>query len=296
MTRRVAKETAAYILWPFLLAVSVYVVYLGIENDRPTLYFNAAYLSLAASLFFLERIMPYRREWVTSDGQEFPDFAHTILNKGLIQLLLFLLLVSGIIETMGDRPSHSFWPSGMPMALQVVLALIISELGLYWAHRLAHTWSFLWRFHSVHHSVEKLWFFNTGRFHFVDTFCSLLFSIPLLFLLGVPGDVFIYFSSITAFIGLLTHCNIDVHCGFLNYIFNTPNVHRWHHSRKVEEGNNNYAENLIFFDIIFGTYYYPKDRHVGPLGIKEYMPRAFARQLVAPFQWNKYQKKTGDGD
>ena len=296
MTRRVVKETAAYILWPLLLAVPVYVVYLGISNDRPTLYFNAAYLSLAATLFYLERIMPYRREWVTSDGQEFPDFAHTILNKGLIQLLLFLLLVSGIIETMGHRPSHSFWPSGIPMALQVVLALIISELGLYWAHRLAHTWNFLWRFHSVHHSVEKLWFFNTGRFHFVDTFCSLLFSIPLLFVLGVPGDVFIYFSSITAFIGLLTHCNIEVHCGFLNYIFNTPNVHRWHHSKKVEEGNNNYAENLIFFDILFGTYYYPKDRHVGPLGIKEYMPRAFARQLVAPFLWDKYQKKTSDGD
>ncbi len=294
--RDMVKRTVCYILWPLLLAVPIYVVYLGIGRDRPTLYFNAAYLSLAATLFVLERLMPYRTEWVVSDGQEFPDFAHTVLNKGLIQLLLFLLLISGIIATMGDRPSHTFWPAGLPMALQVVLALVISELGLYWAHRLAHTWGFLWRFHSVHHSVEKLWFFNTGRFHFVDTFCSLLFSIPLLFILGVPGDVFIYFSSITAFIGLLTHCNIDVHCGFLNYIFNTPNVHRWHHSKKVEEGNNNYAENLIFFDIIFGTYYYPKALHVGPLGIKEYMPRAFARQLIAPFLWHKYQRNAGDGD
>jgi sterol desaturase/sphingolipid hydroxylase (fatty acid hydroxylase superfamily) len=190
---------------------------------------------------------------------------------------------------MGDNTPRSFWPSELPLAVQVLLAMVISEFGLYWAHRLEHTWGFLWRFHSVHHSVEKLWFFNTGRFHFVDTFCSLLFSIPLLFLLCVPGDVFIYFSSITAFIGLLAHCNIEMHCGIFNYIFNTPNVHRWHHSRKIEEGNNNYGENLLLFDMIFGTFYYPRDRHVGPLGIKEYMPKAFLAQLAAPFRWHKTQ-------
>ncbi|MCA9809852.1 MAG: sterol desaturase family protein, partial [Candidatus Dadabacteria bacterium] len=88
-------------------------------------------------------------------------------------------------------------------------------------------------------------------------------------------------------------CNIDVHCGVLNYIFNTPNVHRWHHSKKVEEGNNNYGENLLLFDMIFGTFYFPRDRHVGPLGIKEYMPKAFLGQLAAPFRWNKTQNKQG---
>lgn len=287
--KNLAKEIAGHTLWPILLGVPIFIVYTGIESGRPTLFFNIAYLSLAATLFILERLMPYRDEWVKSDGQEFPDFAHTVLNKGLIQLALFLLLISGIIHTMGDSTPRSFWPSELPLAVQVLLAMVISEFGLYWSHRLEHTWGFLWRFHSVHHSVEKLWFFNTGRFHFVDTFCSLLFSIPLLFLLGVPGDVFIYFSSITAFIGLLTHCNIDMHCGIFNYIFNTPNVHRWHHSRKIEEGNNNYGENLLLFDMIFGTFYYPRDRHVGPLGIKEHMPKAFLAQLAAPFRWNKTQ-------
>ncbi|MEQ9619191.1 MAG: sterol desaturase family protein [Deltaproteobacteria bacterium] len=290
MTRAI-RETIAYTLWPLLLGIPVYIIFLGLEKGRPTFYFNAAYLGLAGTLFLLERIMPYRADWVRSDGQEFPDLAHTLLNKGLIQFALFLLLISGIMETMGDKPAQSIWPSGLPTALQVLIALVVSEFGLYWAHRLAHTWNFLWRFHSVHHSVEKLWFFNTGRFHFVDTFCSLLFSIPLLFILGVPGDIFIYFSSITAFIGLLTHCNVHLHGGLLNYVFNTPNLHRWHHSRKIEEGNNNYGENLMIFDMLFGTYYYPRDRHVGTIGIKEYMPRAFLNQLVAPFLWNKYQKK-----
>ncbi len=292
MVKNIAKEILSYILWPLLLGIPIYVVYLGIKGGRPTLYFNIAYLSLGVSLFVLERVMPYRDEWVKSDGQEFPDFAHTILNKGLIQLALFLLLISGIIETMGHKSAYSFWPSGLPMAVQVLIAMVVSEFGLYWKHRLAHTWDFMWRFHSVHHSVEKLWFFNTGRFHFVDTLGGLLFSIPLLFIMGVPGDVFIYFSSITAFVGLLTHCNVYMHGGALDYVFITPNVHRWHHSKKVEEGNNNYGENLAIFDILFGTYYHPKDRHVGPLGIKDEMPKAFLSQLAAPFVWHKYRNKS----
>jgi sterol desaturase/sphingolipid hydroxylase (fatty acid hydroxylase superfamily) len=83
-----------------------------------------------------------------------------------------------------------------------------------------------------------------------------------------------------------------MHGGILNYIFITPNVHRWHHSKKVEEGNNNFGENLAIFDILFGTYYHPKDRHVGPLGIKEGMPKAFLSQLAAPFFWHKYRNKS----
>ncbi len=177
------------------------------------------------------------------------------------------------------------------MPIQILIALIISEFGLYWAHRLAHTYDILWRFHSVHHSVERLCFFNTGRFHFIDTLFSLLLSIPILFIIGAPGEIFIWVSSITAFIGLLTHCNIYLNCRFFNYIFNTPNLHRWHHSRKSVEGNNNYGENLIIFDMLFGTYYYPKKRHVDPLGIKEFMPKTFINQLWTPFVWKKSQRK-----
>jgi sterol desaturase/sphingolipid hydroxylase (fatty acid hydroxylase superfamily) len=141
--KNVAKEILAYILWPILLGVPIFLVYTGIETDRPTLYFNIAYLGLAATLFVLERLMPYRGEWVKSDGQEFPDFAHTVLNKGLIQLALFLLLISGIIQSMGDKTPSSYWPSGLPLAAQVLLAMVISEFGLYWAHRLEHTLSLI---------------------------------------------------------------------------------------------------------------------------------------------------------
>ena len=71
---------------------------------------------------------------------------------------------------------------------------------------------------------------NTGRFHIVDTLMKIACSQTPLLLLGAPLRVFLWVSAATAFIGLLTHCNIDVRTGFLDRIFSTPPLHRWHHS------------------------------------------------------------------
>ena len=38
-------------------------------------------------------------------------------------------------------------------------------------------------------------------------------------------------SAITAYIGILTHCNVAMDCGLLSQVFNTPTLHRWHHAR-----------------------------------------------------------------
>ncbi len=172
----------------------------------------------------------------------------------------------------------------------MVLGLVVAEFGLYWAHRVAHEWMPLWYFHAVHHSSKKLWFFNTGRFHIVDTVKSMVFSAPLLALAGTPNFVVEYFGAITAFIGFLTHCNIEMRFGWLNYIFNTPGLHRWHHSMDLREGNKNYGENLMIWDLIFGTYYDDHGRRPPvKIGIKDGMPHSFWGQCVEPFRWKKFQ-------
>ena len=139
-------------------------------------------------------------------------------------------------------------------------------------------------FHAVHHSVERLWFFNTGRFHFVDTAFSILLSQPLLLLSGAPGDVVVWVSVTTAFVGILTHCNVDMRTGPIDFVFNTPALHRWHHSRNPDEGNSNYGENLMLWDLIFGSFYRPARRPPANIGIDEPMPRHFLGQLWYPFQ------------
>ncbi len=279
-----------YALWPLLFIAAVAATGIGMAHDHAQLAFNLCYFSLALILFALERARPHLREWLPSDGQEFADLAHTALTKSFVQLLVVSLAVLGLAKTVGGPVGTGLWPNAWPMWLQVALALVIAEFGLYWGHRLAHEWPWLWRFHAVHHSTKKLWFLNTGRFHFVDTLKSLLFSALLLAAAGAPGTVVMWFGAITAYIGFLTHCNVRMRPGWLSYVFNTPTLHRWHHSMDLREGNKNYGENLMLWDLVFGTYFNDTTRQPpAEIGIREAMPLRFAHQLLVPFRWRRFQ-------
>ena len=105
----------------------------------------------------------------------------------------------------------------------------------------------------------------------------------LILLLGAPKDVMIMVSAITAFVGILTHANVEMRCGILSYVFNTPELHRWHHSKVLAEGNRNYGENLMLFDQLFGTFFLPSRRPPADIGIRYPMPPTFLAQLKAPF-------------
>ena len=274
------------VAWPFLVLSSAAILAYGFSIGREVLFFNLSYTWIVFWLLFLEWKMPYRRDWRKSDGQLGVDLGHTILNKGLVQLFIVQLLGLNLIDSSGNTFAQQF-----PLFAQVIAGLILSEIGLYGAHRLAHEWSWLWRFHAVHHSVKKLWLVNTGRFHFVDSFASVFASMPFLILSGISMDAIVWVSAITAYIGILTHCNVDMRCGWLNYIFNTPNLHRWHHSTREEEGNRNYGENLMLWDQLFGTYLYKKRENIDFIGIKEHMPAKLIDQLKMPFVWKKFQSR-----
>jgi sterol desaturase/sphingolipid hydroxylase (fatty acid hydroxylase superfamily) len=278
----ILKRVIAALLWPGLLSGCIALDAIAINSASPLLYFNLLYFSLAAVLFFLERTMPFERSWLASDGQIGADIAHTLLSKGVIQIFVAAITVMGLAQAVDAGPS-GFWPTAWPVAAQVTLALIVAEAGLYAAHRLAHEWRRLWLFHAVHHSVTKLWIVNTGRFHFIDTIASVALSQPLLYLAGAPRPMFLWVAAITAFIGIMTHCNVDMRSGILNWIFNTPELHRWHHSRVSAEGNTNYGENVMLFDHLFKSFYFPARRPPANIGIDEPMAESFWGQLRQPF-------------
>ena len=273
--------------WPGLLAICLGITAIGFQQGYPVTSFNIAYAFLALTLFVLERKMPHEKVWNKNDGQTFADIAHTLLNKGSVQLLIIFSAVIGLADyiTPASEPGYSIWPRHWPMLAQVVLGVYAAEFGLYWAHRLCHEWPRLWPFHAVHHSVIRLWIINTGRFHFIDSLIKVITSILILAALGAPMEVLIWLSATTAFIGMLTHCNVEMRFGPLSWIFNTPGLHRWHHSRDLSEGNMNYGENVVLWDQLFGTYINPKDRRPPvDIGIKEQMPARFVDQLAWPFR------------
>ncbi|MFT3811081.1 MAG: sterol desaturase family protein [Micropepsaceae bacterium] len=277
------RRTLSYLLWPGLLAGAMAINAYGMSTDMPILWLNISYFGLALALFVLERVMPHETAWNANDGQLWPDIAHTLLSKSAVQVLIVVPAITGIGALASDEGA-AWWPREWPVALQVVLGLVIAEFGFYWAHRLCHEVRPLWRFHAVHHSVTRLWFVNTGRFHFGDTLVSVVFGLGIALACGMPQDIIVWVSAITAYIGLLTHANVEMRTGALDYVFNTPALHRWHHSKRLEEGNRNYGENLMLFDLLLGTHFVSARRPPVDIGINEPMPATLGAQIAYPFR------------
>jgi len=275
------RRALSYIWWPLLFGLAVAATYAGVAAGHAIIVFNLTYVSLAIVIAVLERFVPHERAWLQNDGQVVPDIAHTLLHKGVAQVIVVLIAFMGFAEYVATP--GGVWPHQWPLAVQTALGLVLAEIGLYWKHRIAHEWPPLWRFHAVHHSVTRLWFLNTGRFHLVDTLTGLAVGMPLILILGAPKDVMIMVSAITAIIGILTHSNVEMRCGVLNYFFNTPELHRWHHSKVLAEGNRNYGENLMLFDQLFGTFFLSPRRPPADIGIRHPMPATFFGQLKVPF-------------
>ncbi len=279
------KNLLAYFLWPWWLFSSIALTSIGFSLEQPLLYFNLAYALLIAQVALAERYLTFSPLWQQPDGQNLANIAHTLSSKGVLQALTFILLLLGFSEASWQNlPNFGLWPVHWPLALQVILALLVGEFALYWAHRLAHEWPPLWRFHAIHHSVGRLWWLNTGRFHFMDSLVSIVSVAALLWLLGAPLFLLQWLAAITAFIGILTHCNVALKTAWFSYVFNTPNLHRYHHSPEVTEGNVNYGENIMLWDHLFGTFSWPKTPPRLDIGIAETMPSHFWQQLLWPWR------------
>lgn len=280
-----AAYVASWLLWPALLAFGIGATAWGFAAGIPLIAFNLAYFAMLTLLLILERAMPHEPLWLQNDGQLFADIAHTLVSKGSVQAVVATSGLIGLTHyvTPLDQPGYGLWPRAWPLAAQVGLGMIVMEFGLYWAHRLSHTRRALWRFHAVHHSVTRLWVVNTGRFHFVNSLLSIAFGMGCLLVLGAPLEVITWLSAITAFFGLLTHCNVEMRFGPLSWIFNTPELHRWHHSKDLREGDKNFGENLVLWDLAFGTFFREPRRPPLDIGIGKPMPARFVDQLVWPF-------------
>lgn len=280
-------RSISFIVWPAIFTIGMVGAGLAFQSAMPLFWFNVDYLAVVALIAVFERLMPYERTWLGRDDETFNDIAHTLLNKGGVQIAAAIgtsapMAVATFAQPLFTPPAY-LWPHQWPLALQVAIGLIVAELGLYIAHRVAHENLSLWRFHALHHSVEKLWVINTGRFHFIDTLLKIALSQIPLYLLGAPLPVFLWIGAVTAFIGLLTHCNIDVRTGPLDWIFSTPRLHRWHHSKVLAEGNTNYGENLVLWDQLLGTYFNPPRASSVDIGISGRFAQGFVAQLKQPF-------------
>ena len=241
----------------------------------------------AVAIIALEAMRPHRQEWQPDRESVTNDTLFLVLVQMLLPIVISATALFALASTSRELESsvQSWWPHSWPVAAQVLAMLALGDLLRYWLHRAFHTWPAMWRFHAVHHSPHRLYWLNVGRFHPVEKAGQLVFdSLPFV-LVGVSDEVLAGYFVFYAVNGFFQHSNCRVRLGWLNYVISGPELHRWHHSRLVAESNNNYGNNLILWDLLFGTRFLPRDRQVEELGLKNRRyPLGFAPQMAAPFK------------
>src|SRR5690242_16416048 len=96
------------------------------------------------------------------------DLFYAVFNGMLIRGgLLVILCVTYLAALVVPAPLRAAI-GGLPLWAQVILAIVLSDLGFYSVHRLFHKIPWLWKFHAIHHSIETLDWLAAHRVHPVD--------------------------------------------------------------------------------------------------------------------------------
>jgi len=238
-------------------------------------------LLLAAIFIPLERAFPakkqpiIRHEWWTDLafflGQYFLWSGLVFSALASFQSWLHRIVPAGFRASVASQP---WW-------LQVLEVVLLSDLLIYWGHRLQHRYSFLWRFHSIHHSAEHLDWLAAHREHPIDSIYTIgLINLPA-FALGFPLETLAGFMAFRGIWAIYIHSNVRLPIGPLRWFIGAPELHHWHHARERFAGN--YANISPLMDLLFGTYRCPPTEPES-LGVSEPMARSYLGQLSHPFR------------
>lgn len=239
-------------------------------------------------LTILEALIPLEPSWHLRREDAWPDFAHLILVNAFSGVGAVAALSLTIRLQQAAGLEYAFWRD-VPIAAQVVLAMIVGEFLPYWYHRTSHgDHPFLWRVHAIHHITPRLNSLKGSWMHPLNTFLNAFTKMLPILALGFSEETIVAVSVFSLVIGYLSHANLDARTGFLDYLIATPHVHHFHHSVRPEEARN-YGTNVMLWDLLFGTYFNAR-RRVGEVGVRASPGSVYpglgsvAHQLRFPFE------------
>ncbi|MFI7524370.1 sterol desaturase family protein [Nocardia salmonicida] len=242
-----------------------------------------ALLGLAIAMSFTaERLLPYQAAWNNSHGDTGRDTAHGFVNETLI-----LGSVAAIPVLAAILPGDGIWPHTWPFVVQVLVAILVADLGITLAHFASHKISLLWRFHAVHHSVQRFYGFNGLMKHPLHQTIEMAAGVTPLLFVGIPVPVAAALSLAVAVQLLLQHSNADYRVGPFKYVLALNEGHRFHHLKWAGIGDVNFGLFTLVWDHLLRTYSYDPHRRFSSddlgMAAKPDYPVGYLAQLAEPF-------------
>ncbi len=234
----------------------------------------ALFLLVFGLMFGWENRAPKRELTVARWQRWRHNLALTAMNTLMLRLL-FPAAAVGLALSTDAAGFGLFNRLGLPLWLEVPLAVVVLDLAIYWQHRLMHRVPLLWRLHQVHHADLDIDLTTGARFHPLEILLSMLYKWIVILLLGPAALAVLIFEILLNGMAVFNHANVAMPAALdrvLRRLLVTPDMHRVHHSTRPAETDSNFGFNLSLWDRWFGSYAdQPADGHRGMcIGLAEF--------------------------
>jgi len=213
-----------------------------------------------------------------------------ILNLFILRALIPLTGIA-LAMLMETRGWGLFNLVTLPVWLSTAGSLLVLDLVNYLKHMLLHRIPLLWRCHRMHHTDCDFDFTTGVRFHPLEVMLSSAVTLGTIAVLGAPVVAVVLYEVLTAMVTFLQHGNVRYPVSvdrLSRCLVVTADMHRIHHSSRLNETESNFGVILPWWDHLFGTYLAePAAGHESMgIGLREYQhPRhqVLPWMLAAPF-------------
>ena len=245
-------------------------------------------------IFLFIVVVPFERLFPRQKHQGFKR-PHLDLDIGYAMAAPFLNIIALAVGIFVGIVSLAWIPglliapyvAMIPSQYKLIVGILLFDMTTYWAHRFYHEVPILWKFHSIHHSTEHMDWVSGFRGHPFD---GTLIVPAIVFLLaaGFETEQIGFLAIFQIVFGLFLHANVRFRFKIFDRFIMTPEFHHWHHSNEEDAIWSNYSTFLPLWDMLFGTYFMPKDdRRPQIYGVDEIVPMTMAEQLKYPFEGKK---------
>lgn len=241
----------------------------------------AAVAVFAGLVVWLSIRYPYRDQKLVDR----PWFWNDLVCYAVVQSAALGALIAALVLVVDDRTGWSrlHLVSGWPIAVQVIGFLVAHDLFMYGLHRLTHRLDVMWRLHEAGHSVEDVDLVSGLRSHPFEILINQTIEFGTMVFLGAAPEAIAIKGFLSLAWGIWLHHNIAIRTGWLQYIINGAEMHRWHHH--PAHMHTNFSTKFAIWDWLFGTAYLPRDRVCDRYGLDNpEFPGGWLRQSLALFR------------